>query len=666
MPRSKVFLSHSSEDKSFVDRLAFDLERINVGVWYDKWELRVGDSIIDRIEQGIESHDFLIIVLSPASVKSHWVKRELNMALMRELSEKKVVVLPILLEECKLPGFISDKKYADFRESYENGLEQLLIALSPDSRAGILISRDFRTAQYLLSGLTATDQHGTNTLNAVQFAYAYRFRHELKTYLSLEEKRLIFWSAVCFKKANPTTPYFLHTTTPIWGLIDDTDDQIRRKWVIDGLSGVLYGYLLPYYDWASEQDKEHSIRTLMEATVIYQGLDNVLFAKTEIPPGNDFFFLKALAKEDPTFFDEYLPEKLDEDHPFTPATIEALAYLSNPKDDQFYFSFLNSKPETAFGAFKGLVHLGRPSAVRFLRERVQTNDAPLSPEMLDAAFGLLSKPFFVLALKEWLEECSDTYNRVRILAALANAGSIEKDAAYEAIEFVAKNIDPGRQSELLPILVRILGEFDEDRENVLEKFLQSKNPIVCEAAIFSLARVHKTMATDTLDEFLSAKSETIIAATIEALAKISSTSAYGKISKFAKHRSPLIRSSFFRALRIIQPADWRVYLELGINESHPLVRLSAARSLSVIARSDLLHGWLEQKEMDNLFRICADERLFARLPFLPSWLEDPEPFDRNLARLPARLTNLDTDVIRIDTNLNLNRTIDVLLGKYVS
>lgn len=67
---SKVFLSHSSADKAFVDRLASDLERVNVGVWYDKWEIRVGDLLIEKIEQGIKSNDYLAIVLSPSSVAS--------------------------------------------------------------------------------------------------------------------------------------------------------------------------------------------------------------------------------------------------------------------------------------------------------------------------------------------------------------------------------------------------------------------------------------------------------------------------------------------------------------------------------------------------------------------------------------------------------------------
>src|ERR1017187_5657128 len=94
MPRKRIFLSHSTSDAPFVDRLASDLERLSIGVWYDKWELRVGDSLLDKIAAGIEVNDYLVIVLTPASVASDWVRLELKAALMRELSEKRVVVLP--------------------------------------------------------------------------------------------------------------------------------------------------------------------------------------------------------------------------------------------------------------------------------------------------------------------------------------------------------------------------------------------------------------------------------------------------------------------------------------------------------------------------------------------------------------------------------------------
>jgi hypothetical protein len=43
MPR--VFISHSSQDKSFAEKIALDLKRRGIGIWIDKWEIKVGDSL---------------------------------------------------------------------------------------------------------------------------------------------------------------------------------------------------------------------------------------------------------------------------------------------------------------------------------------------------------------------------------------------------------------------------------------------------------------------------------------------------------------------------------------------------------------------------------------------------------------------------------------------
>jgi hypothetical protein len=121
-----LFISHSSHDKNFVNRLASDLKNYNIGVWIDSWEINVGDSIFEKIETGLQENDYLGIVLSPTSIKSNWVRKELSVALMKELRNKSIKILPILLKTCEIPALISDKKYADFRESYEKGLNGLL------------------------------------------------------------------------------------------------------------------------------------------------------------------------------------------------------------------------------------------------------------------------------------------------------------------------------------------------------------------------------------------------------------------------------------------------------------------------------------------------------------------------------------------------------------
>lgn len=121
-----VFISYSHQDVDFVNRLAAHLTQAKVHVWVDTWELQVGDSLLAKVQQAIQESSALIVVLSRNSVESEWCKRELNAGLMRELEEKRVVVLPALLEDCQLPLFLREKLYADFRTNYDQGLRQIL------------------------------------------------------------------------------------------------------------------------------------------------------------------------------------------------------------------------------------------------------------------------------------------------------------------------------------------------------------------------------------------------------------------------------------------------------------------------------------------------------------------------------------------------------------
>ncbi len=121
-----IFISYSHENKEFVDALATQLVRHNVNVWLDSWELKIGDSMIDRIQHAIEGSSALLVVLSKASVVSDWCKKELNSGFLKELEEKRVVVMPVLLEDCEIPLFARDKKYADFRSDFDQGLRVVL------------------------------------------------------------------------------------------------------------------------------------------------------------------------------------------------------------------------------------------------------------------------------------------------------------------------------------------------------------------------------------------------------------------------------------------------------------------------------------------------------------------------------------------------------------
>ncbi len=126
----QVFICHSSKDKPFVRRLARDLKASGVQVWFDEWSLSVGDSLSEKIQDGIQKSSWLLVVLSKSSIRSGWVKRELNSGLALELEKKGVFVLPVLKENCQIPLFLKDKVYADFRKPYRIGFETLLRRLA--------------------------------------------------------------------------------------------------------------------------------------------------------------------------------------------------------------------------------------------------------------------------------------------------------------------------------------------------------------------------------------------------------------------------------------------------------------------------------------------------------------------------------------------------------
>lgn len=125
-----IFISYSHADKEFVDHLAAQMVKRNAQVWVDTWELNVGDSIIQHVQDAITKSDALLVVLSEASVNSEWCKKELNSGLMRELDEKRVVVLPVIINDCEIPLFLREKMYADLRVDFDKGLDAIMDAIA--------------------------------------------------------------------------------------------------------------------------------------------------------------------------------------------------------------------------------------------------------------------------------------------------------------------------------------------------------------------------------------------------------------------------------------------------------------------------------------------------------------------------------------------------------
>jgi len=93
------FISHSSKDQVFAERLNADLRAKDLRCWFAPEDLKIGDRFQELIEESIRIQDKLMIVLSEASVKSPWVEREVLAAREREDREKRTVLFPIRIDD---------------------------------------------------------------------------------------------------------------------------------------------------------------------------------------------------------------------------------------------------------------------------------------------------------------------------------------------------------------------------------------------------------------------------------------------------------------------------------------------------------------------------------------------------------------------------------------
>jgi hypothetical protein len=125
-----IFISYSQKDSHFVDALARNLAYRRHNIWMDRWELNVGDSLIEKIQHALTASSAILIVLSNHSVGSQWCKKELNAGLMRELDEKKALLMPCVIDDCEIPLFLREKLYADFRADPDKALSDVDRALS--------------------------------------------------------------------------------------------------------------------------------------------------------------------------------------------------------------------------------------------------------------------------------------------------------------------------------------------------------------------------------------------------------------------------------------------------------------------------------------------------------------------------------------------------------
>jgi hypothetical protein len=122
-----VFVSYSSEDRDFADKLVEAISKDQTSIFYDKYNINVGDIIPGKISDAIRNSQFFICMLSPGAIESQWVKAEWSAAIMRALSKGDPIIVPLLYKHCEIPSLLSPMKYIDFTDpgKFEDGINQL-------------------------------------------------------------------------------------------------------------------------------------------------------------------------------------------------------------------------------------------------------------------------------------------------------------------------------------------------------------------------------------------------------------------------------------------------------------------------------------------------------------------------------------------------------------
>jgi uncharacterized protein YjbI with pentapeptide repeats len=132
------FISYSSTDQEFAERLHADLQAQGVRVWFAPQDLPIGARIRPAIDESIRLHDKLLLVLSENSVSSQWVGQEVETALERERRESRTVLFPIRVDDVVMeskagwPALLKNtRNIGDFtrwkdHDSYTKALERLL------------------------------------------------------------------------------------------------------------------------------------------------------------------------------------------------------------------------------------------------------------------------------------------------------------------------------------------------------------------------------------------------------------------------------------------------------------------------------------------------------------------------------------------------------------
>jgi TIR domain len=138
------FISYSSKDQAFAERLHADLQNSGVRCWFAPHDMQIGAKIIDSIDEAIRLRDKALLILSEGAIASDWVEGEVTRALDEERERKNVVLFPVRIDDAvmqtsegwarllrgqrNIGDFTGWKEHDSYQKSFERLMRDLTVA----------------------------------------------------------------------------------------------------------------------------------------------------------------------------------------------------------------------------------------------------------------------------------------------------------------------------------------------------------------------------------------------------------------------------------------------------------------------------------------------------------------------------------------------------------
>ena len=138
------FISYSSKNQTFSERLYADLQSKGVRCWFAPQDLKIGEKIRIGIDESIRKHDKLLLVLSKHSVASEWVEKEVETAMEQEHHQHRTILFPVRLDNAVMQvesgwpadirrarhigNFTKWKNYNEYQKAFDRLLRDLRAA----------------------------------------------------------------------------------------------------------------------------------------------------------------------------------------------------------------------------------------------------------------------------------------------------------------------------------------------------------------------------------------------------------------------------------------------------------------------------------------------------------------------------------------------------------